>query len=260
MEISFMVPKKRRSRKAALKKEEQPEITLDFSEEQEAKIREVGRKAEASVNTIVEAIKKFEKHRGETMSLSEIEGIGSAYQNILKEHGINSVQTLILADPDYLSEKTRFSAETILEWQEKGKRLTEKGERKERTEKVEEAEKAEKNDRQREDRLYSGKKIKQNIEELKQKEGVIGYILRNAKSASIDLKDPTKVIDYAVLSSSAFEASEKLRNTFTLGDIKHVVIEGNSVKLLSFIVGENKVSVFMEKNVDHKNLYKDLLD
>jgi len=252
-----MTPKKRKSRKNALKAEEQSEITLDFSEEQEAEIREVGKKAEASVNTIVEAIKKFEKHKSETMSISEIEGIGPAYQNILKEHGIDSVQTLILADPDSLSEKTIFSAETIVEWQEKGKKLREKGERKETTEKVE---KSEKENMQREDKPRTDKKIKQNIEKLKQKEGIIGYILRNAKSANIDLKDPTKIIDYAVLSSSTFEASEKLSNTFALGDIKHVMVEGNSVKLISFTIGENKVSVFMEKNIDHKNLYKDLLD
>jgi predicted flap endonuclease-1-like 5' DNA nuclease/predicted regulator of Ras-like GTPase activity (Roadblock/LC7/MglB family) len=255
-----MAPKKRKSSKTALKEEEQPEITLDFSEEQEAELREVGKKAEASVNTIVEAIKKLERHKDKATPLSEIEGIGPAYQNILKEHGIDSVQTLISADPDSLSEKTRFSAETVLEWQEKGKKLTEKGEKKETTEKAEEIEKTEKKAKQKEDKPHMSKNIKQNIEKLKQKEGIIGYILRNSKSASIDLNDPTKVIDYAVLSSSAFEASEELSNTFELGDVKNLGGEGHTVKLLSFTIGENKVSVFMEKNVDHKNVYKDLLD
>jgi len=112
---------------------------------------------------------------------------------------------------------------------------------------------------QQTDKPIRGEKIKQNINKVKVKEGIIGYILRNAKSASIDLKDPTKVIDYAVMSSSALEASEELSNTFNLGDVKNVVVEGNTVKLLSFTVDENKVSVFMEKNVNHKNVYKDLL-
>lgn len=101
-------------------------------------------------------------------------------------------------------------------------------------------------------------RIKQKVESVKSKEGVIGYILRNSTSASIDLKDPTKIIDYAVLSSSAFEASEELTKTFELGEVKYLLIKGDTVKLLSFINGESRVSVFMENNVDHKRIYKDL--
>lgn len=128
------------------------------------------------------------------------------------------------------------------------------------TKKAEESKKTEKTEKeQRKDKPIRDEKIKQNIDKVKLKEGIIGYILRNAKSASIDLKDPTNIIDYAVLSSSALEASEELSNTFELGDVKHVIVEGNTVKLLSFTVEENKVSVFMEKNVDHKRIYKDLL-
>jgi predicted regulator of Ras-like GTPase activity (Roadblock/LC7/MglB family) len=119
-------------------------------------------------------------------------------------------------------------------------------------------EKAEKT--RKEDRSDRGDKIKQNIEKIKAEEGVIGYILRNTKSASIDLKDPTKIIDFAMLSSSAMEASEELSNTFKLGDVKHILIEGNNVKLLSFSVEDNMVSIFMEKNVDHNRVYKNLLD
>jgi len=119
--------------------------------------------------------------------------------------------------------------------------------------------KVEKKDKHKEDSAGKGEKIKQNIDKVKVKEGVIGYILRNSTSASIDLKDPTKIIDYAVLSSSALEASEELSNTFELGNVKYVVVEGNTVKLLSFTVGENKVSVFMEKDVNHNRIYKDLL-
>ncbi len=116
-----------------------------------------------------------------------------------------------------------------------------------------------KEEEQEKDKFSRGAKIKQNIDKVKTKDGIIGYILRNSKSASIDLKDPTKIIDFAVLSSSALEASEELSNTFELGDVKQIVVEGNNVKLLSFTVEENKVSVFMEKNVDHNRIHKDLL-
>jgi len=129
----------------------------------------------------------------------------------------------------------------------------------ENAEELEKTEKPEKKEKPKEDETGLGEKIKLNIEKVKTKEGVIGYILRNTRSASIDLKDPTKVIDYAVLSSSALEASEELSNTFKLGDVKHVLIEGKDVKVLSFSTEGNKVSVFMEKTVDHNRVYKELL-
>jgi len=126
-------------------------------------------------------------------------------------------------------------------------------------ENLEETEKTPKiyKDRQKE-RVGTDERIKQKVESVKSKEGVIGCILRNSTSASIDLKDPTKIIDYAVLSSSAFEASEELSKTFDLGKVKYSLIKGNTVKLLSFINGESRVSVFMENNIDHKRIYKDL--
>jgi predicted regulator of Ras-like GTPase activity (Roadblock/LC7/MglB family) len=133
-------------------------------------------------------------------------------------------------------------------------------------ENAEELKKAEENDRKddkkehKKDISANGERIKQNIDKVKTKEGIIGYILRNSTSASIDLKDPTKIIDYAVLSSSALEASEELSKTFKLGDVKHVLVEGNNVKLLSFTVEDSKVSVFMEKDIDHSRVHKDLLD
>ena len=113
--------------------------------------------------------------------------------------------------------------------------------------------------REKKDKPSKIKAVKRNIDRIKTKEGVIGHILRNAKSASIDLKDPTKIIDYAVLSSSALETSKELSKTFELGDIKHVIVEGNRVKLLSFTIAEDSVSVFMEKAIDPTRIYKDLI-
>ncbi len=100
--------------------------------------------------------------------------------------------------------------------------------------------------------------LRGSLEEIKTYEGVIGYILRNSTSAAIDLKDPTKIIDYAILSSSALDASEELSELFNLGEVKEIVIEGKGIKVLSFAVGENKISVFMEKNVDYEKILKKL--
>ena len=97
------------------------------------------------------------------------------------------------------------------------------------------------------------------MERIKDKEGVKGYIFRSAESASIDMKEPEKIIDYAFLSSSAFELCDVLSETFELGDIQHVLVEGNTTKFLSFEVEGNRISVFMEKKIEHKRVFKDLL-
>jgi predicted regulator of Ras-like GTPase activity (Roadblock/LC7/MglB family) len=96
------------------------------------------------------------------------------------------------------------------------------------------------------------------LEEINAYKGVIGYILRNSASAAIDLKDPTKLIEYAVLSSSALDASEEFSKLFDLGKIKNIVVEGKDVKKLSLTIDENRISVFMEKNADCEKILRRL--
>jgi predicted regulator of Ras-like GTPase activity (Roadblock/LC7/MglB family) len=96
------------------------------------------------------------------------------------------------------------------------------------------------------------------LEDIKSCDAVIGYILRNTTSAAIDLKDPTKVIDYAILSSSAFEASETLSELFDLGKVKNIIVEGKDTKTLHLSIGENNISIFMEKNADAKKILEQM--
>jgi predicted regulator of Ras-like GTPase activity (Roadblock/LC7/MglB family) len=100
--------------------------------------------------------------------------------------------------------------------------------------------------------------LRTNLEEIKTWDGVIGYILRNTTSAAIDLNDPTKIIDYAILSSSALEASEELSKLFNLGKIKNIIVEGKETKVLSLTVGENRISIFLEKQADYEKILKKL--
>lgn len=105
---------------------------------------------------------------------------------------------------------------------------------------------------------YPTDDLKKSLEEIKDYEGVIGYILRNSTSATIDLKDPSKLIEYAILSSSAIDAGEELSKLFNLGDVKTISVDGKDVKVVSFTVNGNKISVFMEKNADLEKILKRL--
>ncbi len=88
------------------------------------------------------------------------------------------------------------------------------------------------------------------LEKLKQQEGVVGYILRNTTTAIVDLEDPTKIVDYAMLSSSASEIANKLSAMFELGGITGITIDGKDARMLCLTIGENKVDIFMEKTAD----------
>jgi len=92
--------------------------------------------------------------------------------------------------------------------------------------------------------------VREGLDEVKTYEGVIGYIIRSTASAAIDLKDPTKIVDYAILSSLALDACRELTELFDLGDAKSIAVEGKDVKMLSAVVDGNRISIFMDKTAD----------
>jgi predicted regulator of Ras-like GTPase activity (Roadblock/LC7/MglB family) len=100
--------------------------------------------------------------------------------------------------------------------------------------------------------------LRANLEEINKYDGVVGYILRNTTSASIDLKEPAKIIDYAILSSTTFDATEEVSDLFELGTIKNIIVNGKNVKMLSLTLEQNKISVFMESSADTEKVLKKL--
>ena len=104
-----------------------------------------------------------------------------------------------------------------------------------------------------EDHDFSG--LRSSLVEINKVEGVKGYILRNTTSAVVDLQDPAKLMDYALLSSQATDACQEISDLFKL-EVTKTVIEGADLKVLSMIIGKNRLSVFMEKNVDHTDVFR----
>ncbi len=47
-------------------------------------------------------------------------------------------------------------------------------------------------------------------------------------------------------------------SAFELGNVNNIVIEGKDVKVLTLTIGNNRISIFMNKNVDHNTIYKDV--
>ena len=88
--------------------------------------------------------------------------------------------------------------------------------------------------------------------------GVKGYILRNSTSAVIDLKNPAKLVEYALLASEVTDACHESSILFDL-NITRAVVTGRKLKMLCMIIGENKLGIFMEKTVDHTDISNRIL-
>ena len=96
------------------------------------------------------------------------------------------------------------------------------------------------------------------LKDIKDREGIIGYILRDTKSASIDLKDPKKIIEYAMLSSTTFDVGLNISEALQMGEVQTILLESEESKLFSMNIDDQRLSIFMEKNVNHNKIYKEL--
>ena len=96
------------------------------------------------------------------------------------------------------------------------------------------------------------------LDRVKSRDGIIGYIIRGPTSASVDIKDPSKIIDYAALSAEAMETGETLSGSFDMGKVSHILLDGRNLKILLLKKGEQELTVFMERTVDHNAVCKEL--
>lgn len=99
-------------------------------------------------------------------------------------------------------------------------------------------------------------KLRANLEEIKNYDGVVGYILRKTASASVDLKEPSKITEYALLSSTVFDSTTEFSRLFGLGNPKDTIISGKSLKMLFLEVEDDKISIFMESNADMEKVLR----
>lgn len=96
--------------------------------------------------------------------------------------------------------------------------------------------------------------LSETLKEIRKLKGVQGYILRGTTSATIDLKEPEKIVEYAILSSQALDSSREITELFNFGEPQHILIQGKELKALSLLIGANKISIFMEKTADHTDI------
>jgi predicted regulator of Ras-like GTPase activity (Roadblock/LC7/MglB family) len=97
------------------------------------------------------------------------------------------------------------------------------------------------------------------LAEIRKLKGVIGYILRSNASATLDFSEPDKITENAILSSQIHDSCQEIGKQFNLGEIESVLVEGEKFKVLCMSIGENNISVFMEKSATHSGIIKRIL-
>ena len=100
------------------------------------------------------------------------------------------------------------------------------------------------------------KDLTDKLAKIRKQSGVVGYIIRNATSAAIDIEEPEKLVEYAIFSSQMMDSSQEISDQFKLGDITSVLIEGKQNKALWMNIEGNKISIFMEKDADDADILK----
>ena len=97
------------------------------------------------------------------------------------------------------------------------------------------------------------------LAEIRKLKGVIGYILRSNSSAILDFAEPDSITENAMLSSQIHDSCREIGKQFNLGKMESVLVEGKNVKVLCMSIGENDISIFMEKNAAHSWIIKRIL-
>jgi hypothetical protein len=97
------------------------------------------------------------------------------------------------------------------------------------------------------------------LEKIRKLEGIIGYIFRNESGATIDLNEPDKIIDYAMLSTELTGCiGGVIEQIFDVGSVECILAEGDNVKVLCIANGVNRISVFMSKSANHEDVKQKL--
>jgi predicted regulator of Ras-like GTPase activity (Roadblock/LC7/MglB family) len=96
--------------------------------------------------------------------------------------------------------------------------------------------------------------LRAKLAEINKHPEVTGYIMRNDTSAIIDLKNPARLTEYAILASQAVESAQQISELFNMGTTENILITGKDTKVLCIAIGENNAAIFMEKNADHNDI------
>jgi predicted regulator of Ras-like GTPase activity (Roadblock/LC7/MglB family) len=100
------------------------------------------------------------------------------------------------------------------------------------------------------------KDLRNKLAEIRKRKEITGYILRNTASAIIDLKEPDRIVPYALFASQVMESSREISDLFEMDEAKSMLIEGKEHKVLCINIKGNKINIYMEKEANQAKILK----
>jgi predicted regulator of Ras-like GTPase activity (Roadblock/LC7/MglB family) len=100
------------------------------------------------------------------------------------------------------------------------------------------------------DKDVSFETVAASLGQIRKLKGITGYILRSDTSAIVDLPEQEKLSSYALFSWQIFDSSLSMVERFNMSGIENVLVEGKHLNVLCMNVGDNKVSIFMDKTAN----------
>jgi hypothetical protein len=100
--------------------------------------------------------------------------------------------------------------------------------------------------------------LRGNLVEIRKIQGVTGFILKDASTAFFDLQDTAKLVEYAIMSSETFNSYISLASLFNMGNMENTLVECTNMQMLCATIGENTVSIFMDRNMDAAGILQKL--
>ncbi len=88
------------------------------------------------------------------------------------------------------------------------------------------------------------------LAEIRKKNEIVGYILKNSTHAKADVNKPEELSDLSILATTIFESSRTLLKSCKFGGMKTAVLEGSKMRVLCLNAYGNHVSIFMDRSVD----------
>jgi hypothetical protein len=88
------------------------------------------------------------------------------------------------------------------------------------------------------------------VGEVQKVHKIKGFILKNSARAMYNLDDSGDIFELALLSSEIFETSSQLFEATAAGPLNSVVLKGDLFSVLCLCVGENQLSIFLDRSVD----------
>lgn len=88
------------------------------------------------------------------------------------------------------------------------------------------------------------------ISEVQKVHKIKAFILKNSARAMFSVADSGDIFDLALLSSEIFDSSAQLFEVTAAGPLNSVVLKGELLSVLCLCVGENQLSIFLDRSVD----------